>query len=99
MFIKEFENDVGFALILEGNSISSVDLLQSTSSDTNTVIRNAALIIELYPTSFNVIKDRYSRDFGYRSLPLFLLDDYIEHFSKKYTHNSPILKHFKLYNK
>lgn len=86
MLIKEFEDDVGYALIIDG--------LAAINNATTDDMSQAALIIYLYKDYFSVVKNRYGK--LYDTLPLCLLDDYLEHFSRKFEHRSPILDNFKL---
>jgi hypothetical protein len=89
MLIKEFENGVWYALIVDGTQIKTSD--RTTAYDTYTYL-NAGLIIELYGNFFSVIKNRYGTED--KNIPIFLLDDYLNHYSDKFQHKSPILDNF-----
>ena len=95
MLIKEFENGIGFALLIQGeDKTDSGNPLGYTGID-NKTIHEAALVIELYPDRFNITKNRYHSEL-HRNIPIFLLDDYLEHFGRKFEYRSPILDNFKL---
>jgi hypothetical protein len=89
MLIKEFENGVLYALILDGTQIKTSD--HAIAYDTNTYL-HAGLIIELHDTFFSVMKNRYGTED--KNIPIFLLDDYLNHYSDKFQHKSPILDNF-----
>lgn len=95
MLIKEFENDGGFALLVEGSvsETSNSGGLVYKGVDAKT-LHSANLVIELYPTYFRVVKNRYGDDS--LSIPLYLLDDFLNHFENRFQYKSPILDNFNL---
>ena len=96
MIIKEFENGVKFAVIIDGTRISTY-IVKNVDDE---IYQDAGLIIELHKstssaTTFSVTKNIYGcHD---KNIPIFLLDDYLNHYSNKFQHKSPILDNFDLY--